>query len=158
MSEEQTQDTMHETIDLEIDRDKVARYLYRCYIVIILLFGLALCCVGPIAAAIYALAIGPRLSRKQAEALSFRLEGTTLRIDQGVYFLKRTAIPLDRVTDIAIHQGPLMRWCDIWRLDVQTAGTGQQIAEGHLYGLRDTEGVRDKLLQVRDRAVQARNS
>lgn len=78
-----------------------------------------------------------------------------MRVDQGVFFLKRKAIPLDRVTDIVMAQGPLMRMCGIWGLQVQTAGTGQQTAEAILYGVLDPETVRDQLLAARDKAAGA---
>ena len=46
-------------------------------------------------------------------------------------------------TDVILVQGPLMRWCGIWGLQVQTAGTGQGMAEATLYGLSDPAGTRD---------------
>jgi len=149
---------MSERLNLEIDEGKVARYFYLSCILVTIVFGVLTLGLGLVGTLVYAFALGPWLSRKQAAALVYRLDGTTIRIDQGVYFLKRKAIPLDRVTDIVVTQGPLMRWCDLWRLDIQTAGSGQQYAEGHLFGLCDPEGVRDQLLLARDRAVQSGRS
>ena len=82
------------------------------------------------------------------------LDGFTLRIDSGVFFLKRKSIPLDRVTDVVLDQGPLLRFCKIWRLDIQTAGAGaQNRAEGCLFGVLNPESVRDQLIAARDKAV-----
>ena len=158
---------MSERLSFKIDERKAARYFYCSCILITIAFGIMSCilitivlglitfAIGLVATVIYAFTFAPWLSRKQAAALTYSLDGTTLRIDQGVYFLKRKAIPLDRVTDIVVTQGPFMRWCGLWRLDIQTAGSGQQQAEGYLYGLCDPEGVRDQLLLARDRTVQA---
>jgi len=45
----------------------------------------------------------------QVDALNYRIEGRTLRVDSGVFFLKRKGVPLDRIIDFALVQGPLMR-------------------------------------------------
>jgi len=160
---------MSEKLNFKIDERKVARYFYCSCILIGIAFGVISCIlitiafgimtfgIGLVAAVIYAFIFSPWLSRRQAAALIYTLDGTTLRIDQGVYFLKRKAIPLDRVTDIVVTQGPFMRWCGLWRLDIQTAGSGQEQAEGLLYGLCDPEAVRDQLLSARDRAVESGN-
>jgi putative membrane protein len=159
---------MSEKLNFKIDERKATRYFYRrCIITIVfglitfgiitIVFGLIAFGIGLVATLVYAFTFGPWLSRRQAEALIYALDGTTIRIDQGVYFLKRKAIPLDRVTDIVVTQGPLMRWCGLWRVDIQTAGSGQEQAEGYLYGLCDPEAVRDQLLSARDRAVEAGN-
>ena len=65
----------------------------------------------------------------------------------------RTDFVIDRVTDVVIVQGPIMRWCGIWGLQVQTAGTGQGVPEAILYGLSDPENVRDQLMAERDRVA-----
>ena len=111
---------------------------------------LAACILIPL---IYAYKVGPWLSKKQVDALKYWLDGSTLRVDQGVFFLKRKAIPLDRITDVALAQGPIMRFCGTWALQVQTAGTGSGTPEATLYGLADPEKTRDDLLKARDKAL-----
>ncbi len=137
----------------EIDRARVARYFLWNQVILVAIVGAMFFCVGIALALVYALVIGPWLTRRQAGALRYELDGATLRVDQGVFFLQRKAIPLDRVTDIVLAQGPLMRALGIWALQVQTAGAGQVQAEAVLYGLVDPESVRDGLLRERDRAV-----
>jgi membrane protein YdbS with pleckstrin-like domain len=104
-------------------------------------------------ALVYYALIAPWLTVQQAAALQYRLEGTTLRVDSGVYFLKRKAIPLDRVTDVVLVQGPLMRYLGLWAINIQTAGTGQQVAEAVLYGVDRPDEVRDLLVSARDAAA-----
>lgn len=137
-----------------MQRGRVARYFYWQHVLFILLVGIWFFGLGLVVAIIYALTLGVWLPQKQAEALRYWLDGTTLRVDQGVYFLKRKAIPLDRVTDVVLVQGPLMRRCDIWALHIQTAGMGgQAVAEAILYGVNHPEEIRDELLRVRDDAA-----
>ena len=49
------------------------------------------------------------LCPQQANNLRYRLEDTTLRVDGSVFFLFRKSIPLERITDVALVQGPLLR-------------------------------------------------
>ncbi len=90
---------------------------------------------------------------KKASALRYWLDGSTLRIDEGVVVRKRKSIPLDRITDIAMVQGPFLRLCGIWSLQVQTAGSAQQAPEGTLLGVVEFEATRDTLMRARDSAV-----
>ncbi|NOX56252.1 MAG: PH domain-containing protein, partial [Planctomycetes bacterium] len=66
-------------------------------------------------------------------SLRYWIEGTTLRIEQGILVRRSKAIPLDRVTDVELVQGPLMRVCGIWLLQIQTAGSPQQSPEGTIW-------------------------
>ncbi len=86
-------------------------------------------------------------------ALEYWIEGTTLRINEGILVRKLKSIPLDRVTDLELTQGPLMRLCGIWSLQVQTAGRMQQTPEGIIWGPREPETVRDTIVALRDRAA-----
>lgn len=143
--------------DYAIQREKVCRYFYWGHVILISLAGIWFFGIGLVVAIIYAFTIGSWLPRKQSEALRYWLDGATLHVDQGVYFLKRKAIPLDRVTDVMLVQGPFMRWFDIWALHVQTAGMGgNSTAEAVLYGIDRPEQVRDELLTARDGAVAQR--
>ena len=98
------------------------------------------------------------LAGKQAGALSYHVEGRTLRVDGGVFFLQRKAIPLDRITDFALLQGPLMRIYGVWAMRVQTAGTGSATPEATLYAITNPEQVRDELLRRRDEAAVNSNT
>lgn len=144
--------------EMPIDRPKVERYLFHSQILGIILVGVWFMGAGLLVALVHAFTLGPWLSKRQSEELRYWIDGTTLRVDQGVFFLKRKAIPLDRVTDFVLAQGPLMRWCGIWAIHVQTAGMGQGVAEATLHGILDPERVRDTLLAARDEAVRARKS
>ncbi|MCA9988862.1 MAG: PH domain-containing protein [Anaerolineales bacterium] len=91
---------------------------------------------------------------QMAASLAYQLVDDVLHIDEGVFTYKRKAIPLDRVTDIRLVQGILMRWLGIWRIDIQTASVGQTGAEGILWAVEGPKEVRSKLLEARQRAVQ----
>ncbi|MBN2588282.1 MAG: PH domain-containing protein [Sedimentisphaerales bacterium] len=139
--------------EFAIQREPIARYFYYLQILMILLFTIWYFGIGIILALVHAFTLGPWLSKKQAEALHYWLEGNTLRADSGVFFLKRKAIPLDRITDIVIAQGPLLKKMGIWQLQIQTAGTGHARPEVSLYGLTQPEQIRDLLIKERDKII-----
>jgi putative membrane protein len=142
---------MTDTVEtFEIQRPQVRRYFYWGAILGTAAMGALIFGFGALAAPVYALTFGPWLSRRQAEVLEYRLYDTHLFVHQGVFFVKRKSIPLDRITDIVLSQGPLLRFFGIWRLDIQTAGSGQQRAEAYLYGLVNPEDAKETILKARD--------
>lgn len=141
-----------------IERDKVTWYIFWSHVLMTALFGVLLLGFGLVLVPLYLVAFGTWLPRKQAWALKYWLDGTTLRVDGGVIFLSRKGIPLDRVTDIVLVQGPLMRRVGIWGLRIQTAGMGAQRAEATLWGLSEPQQVRDTLLKARDAAARGDRS
>jgi len=136
---------MQET-NFEIDRDAVKNYFLITQtllcLVLITFFG-----IGLILALIHYFLFGPWLCPQQANNLRYRLEGSTLRADGGVFFLFRKSIPLERITDVALVQGPLLRCFNIWAMRIQTAGSAQ--CEATLYGVRNPEEIRELILSRR---------
>jgi len=142
---------MAQTIEVfEIQRPQAGRYFYWMWILMTAFMGVLIFGFGVLAAPVYAWTFGPWLSRKQAAVLEYKLCETYLFVNQGVFFVKRKTIPLDRITDIVLSQGPLLRWFGLWRLDIQTAGSGQQTAEAYLYGLVNPEQAKEAILKARD--------
>ncbi len=86
------------------------------------------------------------------KSLGYELDGDTLRIKQGVFNWERKAIPVDRVTDIRMVQGIIMRRFGIWNVHVQTASQGGMGAEGTLYAVSNPKFVRETLLSARSTA------
>ena len=143
---------MQET-EFEIDRNAVKNYFVARWILFcILACGLFVLppFVSIFTAAIFiAFAIGFWLCPQQANNLRYRLEGNTVRADGGVFFLFRKSIPLERITDVALVQGPLLRYFGIWAMRIQTAGSAQ--CEATLYGVRNPEEIRELILSQRQR-------
>ena len=143
-------DTQH----FPVQRAAVQRYFLWSTVLAILVVFVWLVGTGLVLAPLWALTVGPGLARKQSEALDYRLEGSTLRADSGVFFLRRCAIPVERITDVVLVQGPLMRHLGLWTIRVQTAGAPH--AEATLYGVSDPEGTRDAIVAARDAIAQGR--
>lgn len=149
--------TQAERHEFEIQRDTVRWYFLASSTLAIVLIGLFVVvgiCLGPL----WAVTLGLWVTRRQADALKYWLEGSTLRINEGFIFVKHKSIPLDRVTDVVLAQGPVQRAFGIWQMNIQTAGSGEQLPEGILYGVVDAEAARDGLLAVRDQVTGANRS
>jgi membrane protein YdbS with pleckstrin-like domain len=67
---------------------------------------------------------------------------------RGVWFRQTGIVPYNRITNIDIIQGPLMRFFGISSLRIQTAGySAQARAEILLHGIEHPEPLRDRILQ-----------
>ena len=88
--------------------------------------------------------------------MSARLTAQALEIRVGVFFRKEATIPLNRITDVRLHDGPVMRHYGLRGLKVETAGSGGQYAssEGNLIGVIDAAAFRDAVLAQRQRVVE----
>ena len=89
--------------------------------------------------------------------VSARLTTNALEIRMGVFFRKESTIPLNRITDLRLHDGPVMRHYGLRGLKVETAGMSGQDSgsEGNLIGVIDAEGFRNAVLAQRQRIIEA---
>ncbi len=98
--------------------------------------------------------LGSWYVRRATETLRYNLQPGRLVIERWSWWtLKRSAIPLEKITDLSISQGILERRYGFWRLNVQTAGTGGPTAEGVIIGLDDPHAFREAVLEARDSMV-----
>ena len=139
---------------IPIDRNAAKAYIYTLQHIPAIIFGIGTLGLGYLAWLAYYSWFGKWLIEQQGEAFQYRIEGQTLRVDSGVFFLKRKSVPLDRITDFALVQGPLMRMLGIWALQVQTAGVGTPTPEATLIAIENPETVRNELLRRRNEAAR----
>ena len=90
-------------------------------------------------------------------SLSCRLTERSVVIGKGVFFRQELTIPLDKIQDVSIHEGPLLSTLGLLRLRLETAGqrsaaTGQ--SEADLVGVMDGRAMRDRILEQRDRLAE----
>ncbi len=96
--------------------------------------------------------LGQRVHKKQYEALSCDLTGRSLNIRRGFLFKIQKNIPLDKITDLAVNEGPVLRYLGLCSLKIETAGGGQGSTMGQatLPGVMNALEFRDKVLEQRD--------
>lgn len=92
-------------------------------------------------------------ARRYYESLKLQITDRNIVIAKGVFFKQELTIPLDKIQDISIREGPLLNHLGLLGLRIETAGqrnaaTGQ--SEADLIGVIDARQVRDEILARRD--------
>jgi putative membrane protein len=83
------------------------------------------------------------------------LSARDLKVHRGILNRMEKTIPLEKITDLAVYDGPIMRHFGVKGIRVETAG--QSSGAGALVtviGIEDTDGFRDMVLNQRDRITE----
>lgn len=101
------------------------------------------------------LIFGWKLHNKQFARLECHLTDRSLNIRKGLIFRVEKNIPLDKIQDVGLREGPLLRKLGLSSLVVETAGQSspQGGADAHLVGVIDAPAFRDAVLDQRDAVV-----
>lgn len=111
-------------------------------------FGLLMTMVGIILMPIW-IPFGWLVHRKQYEHMSGALTDRSINMRIGWLFKKQQNIPLDKLTDVSIHEGPILSAFGVVRMQFETAGAAPFI----LTGVRNANEFRDLVLQQRDSLI-----
>ncbi len=115
--------------------------------------GIAATIVGIPFLIIWLLGLGQSIHRRQYDALEAELTERSLNIRRGFLFRSQKNIPLDKITDLAVAEGPLLRYLGLCSLAVETAGGGMQgsaMGQAQLPGVVDALAFRDAVIKQRD--------
>lgn len=91
------------------------------------------------------------LSGKTLAAMSARLLERKLVVKRGILFVVEKSIPLEKITDVALSQGPLMRLFGLYRLSFETAGQSAPGALVSLIGVNDSGAFREAILAQKEK-------
>jgi putative membrane protein len=97
--------------------------------------------------------IGGQITRRHLKTYSCILTNRNLKVTKGWLVRIEKTVPLDRITDLGITQGPIMRYLDIEALSVETAGQSSAGALLTLAGIKNGRKFRDAVLKQRDLVV-----
>ena len=89
------------------------------------------------------------IHKKQYEHMSAALTDRSVNMRMGWMFKKQQNIPLDKLTDVSIHEGPILNALGVVRMQFETAGAAPFI----LTGVKNSEQFRDLVLRQRDSLV-----
>lgn len=86
-------------------------------------------------------------------SIIYHLTDTEMTWKRGVWFRSTGIVPYNRITNVDIVQGPVMRFFGISNLRIQTAGySAQAQAEIRILGIEEPEPLRELIMaQVRGR-------
>ena len=80
------------------------------------------------------------------ESMFYELHADELRWRRGVWFRTTGIVPYNRITNLDLRQGPVMRWLSISSIAVQTAGySGQGTPEIRIEAIEHAEELRELL-------------
>lgn len=97
--------------------------------------------------------VGKWFSRKYLDSHKCTLTSRSLNVAKGVFVKIEKTVPLDRITDLGILQGPIMRHFEIEALSVETAGQSAVGSMVYLAGIKEGRKFRDAVLAQRDLVV-----
>ena len=84
--------------------------------------------------------------------LSCTLTDRTLDIKKGILNKTESTIPLEKITDLQLFQGPIMRYFGLHGFKVETAGQSSGVGSlVNIVGIVDTPGFRKAVLAQRDK-------
>ena len=89
------------------------------------------------------------IHKKQYEHMSAALTDRSVNMRMGWMFKKQQNIPLDKLTDVSIHEGPILNALGVVRMQFETAGAAPFI----LTGVKNSEQFRDLVLRQRDSLI-----
>ena len=133
--------------------------MVRWYLLLYVLFFLFTSVVGWLAIPFWVLGVGQWWSARYYRRLECELREGSLFFRRGVIIRSDTTIPLDRITDLTVKEGPLLRALGLSRIRVETPGTSGQSGAGGitLIGVVDMPAFRNRVLSQRE-SVRERDS
>ena len=78
------------------------------------------------------------------------LTNKAVKLKSGVWNKVEKTIPLDKITDMGLLQGPIMRTMELERLTVETAGSSAPGALASVIGVIDARGFRDAVMKQKE--------
>jgi uncharacterized protein len=85
-------------------------------------------------------------TRLYYESMSYELHDDEMRWKRGIWFRTTGIVPYNRITNLDLRQGPVMRYLNISSIAVQTAGySGQAVPEIRIEAIEQAEELRELL-------------
>jgi len=126
--------------------------LIRYYLVYV---GLIFLCTvaGIVLLPFWFMGIGAYFCRRYYNSLECTLTEHTLEMKKGYVFRTEKTIPLNKIQDLTLKEGPLLRVFDTCILQVETAGQVSEAGQSdmRLVGIKDARKFRDLVLEQRDK-------
>jgi putative membrane protein len=122
------------------------------YFMLQALFMLAVSFVGILLVPVWFF-VGRPVHKRQYDALECELTERTLNFRKGFLFRVQKNVPLDKITDLALREGPILRHLGLCALTVETAGGNAATGAGQvvLVGIIEPIEFRNAVLAQRDK-------
>ncbi len=104
------------------------------------------------------LLLGHYFTERYLQHMRCVLTDRSLKVSRGIFVRQEKTVPLDKITDLGLVEGPIMRHYDLQAISVETAGASSEGALIKLVGLDGARAFRDTVLRQRDLVVAAGSS
>ncbi|MEM9283558.1 MAG: PH domain-containing protein [Verrucomicrobiota bacterium] len=94
--------------------------------------------------------LGLLFTRRYLSRMECVLTTKALKVKKGILVRTEKTIPLEKITDMGMVQGPIMRSFSLHRLSVETAGQSGPGSLVSLTGIVDAPSFREAVLNQRD--------
>ena len=99
------------------------------------------------------LVVGHWLTGRYLEHMRCVLTKRSLKVWRGILVRTEMTVPLDKITDLGLVEGPVMRWMDLQAVSIETAGQSTGGAAVRLVGVRNARAFRDTVMAQRERLL-----
>ena len=89
-------------------------------------------------------------AERYLKSLQCVLTDRAVKLKSGVFVRQEKTIPLDKITDLGLTQGPIMRALDLERVTVETAGSSTPGALASLIGIVGGREFRDAVMRQKE--------
>lgn len=89
-------------------------------------------------------------AERYLQSLECVLTDKAVKLKSGVLNKVEKTIPLDKITDLGLSQGPIMRALDIERVSVETAGSSTPGALASVIGINGGRAFRDAVMEQKE--------
>ena len=137
--------------EFAFDREVIRKYWYLLVALILLALSIPTMGLGLILLAVWLLSFGNWWISLIYRRLFYEVDEDSLNIRKGVIFHVEKVIPLEKITDMKLMQGPVARHYGVYTVFVQTAGMGTQFPEATM-----SFESHEKAVEVRERVMLAR--
>lgn len=96
------------------------------------------------------LPLGLYFTQRHLDRMECVLTSKALKVKKGIFVRMEKTVPLEKITDMGMVQGPIMRHFDVHTLTVETAGQSGQGALVSLTGIVNAPDFREAVLNQRD--------
>ena len=93
---------------------------------------------------------GSKITGRYLNRMRCTLTEKNVRVSKGILVRVEKTVPLDKITDMGLVQGPIMRLYGLHALSLETAGQSSAGSLIKLEGIKDVETFREAVLSQRD--------
>lgn len=97
--------------------------------------------------------LGLLATKRYINNMSAELTEQKLIVRKGLFTRTENTVPLDKITDMALIQGPIMRMFDLHKLTIETAGQSSAGALISLTGVVDVTHFRSQVLAQKSKIM-----